>query len=202
MITRLLVGILTPAMRAIHPSPFRRRSARKVESRGNRLDVRWRPALAENPRTQKIPCAPQRRRDPERLQDQGDVERNFLLSREKWRSLPLLHRTFLGVTFPQAPSVDGDKRPDSLDQAKRPSPLQETVDGAEGAGAGKSEAEPRAPILQRVKDQHKGDGCKAKKGERIHGLKEAPRPRPVQPVKGWRRNCAPSLDQAELISAQ
>src|SRR6478752_2315404 len=99
MIKRLLVGILTPAMRAIHPSPFRRRSARKVESRGNRLDVRWRPALAENPRTQKIPCAPQRRRDPERLQDQGDVERNFLLSREKWRSLPFCTAPFWASRF-------------------------------------------------------------------------------------------------------
>src|ERR1700722_15320438 len=65
MITRLLVGILTPAMRAIHPSPFWRHLD-KVGSRGNCLDVRWRPALVENPeRTQKVPCARRWRRDPE-----------------------------------------------------------------------------------------------------------------------------------------
>src|SRR5271154_4423813 len=85
MITRLLVGILTPAIRAIHPSPFRRRSTCEIESRGNRLDVRWRPALAENRETtQKVPCARKRRQDPERLRDRRDVEPNLCLSREKW----------------------------------------------------------------------------------------------------------------------
>src|SRR5277367_6660847 len=85
MTTRLLVGILTPAMRAIHPSPFRRRSTCEIESRGNRLDVRWRPALVENrERTQKVPCARKWRRDPERLRDGRDVEPNLCLSREKW----------------------------------------------------------------------------------------------------------------------
>src|ERR1700727_3546142 len=85
MITRLLVGILTPAMRAIHPSPFRRRSTCKTKSRGIRLDVRWRPALVENrQRTQKVPRARKWRRDRERLRDGRDVERNLHLSREKW----------------------------------------------------------------------------------------------------------------------
>src|ERR1700689_2944405 len=87
MITRLLVGMLTPAIRAIHPSPFRRRSTCEIERRGNRLDVRWRPALAENrERTQKVPCARKWRRDPERLRDGRDVEPNLCLSREKWSS--------------------------------------------------------------------------------------------------------------------
>ena len=81
-----LVGRNINACDASHsPSPFRRRPTCKVESRGNRLDVRWRPALAENrERTQKVPCARKRRRDPERLRDARDVEPNLRLSREKW----------------------------------------------------------------------------------------------------------------------
>src|ERR1700722_3356139 len=84
MITRLLVGILTPAMRAIHPSPFRQRSMCEIKCRGNRLDVRWRPALVENrERTQKVPRARKWRRDPERLRDERDVEPNLCLSSKK-----------------------------------------------------------------------------------------------------------------------
>src|ERR1700722_17919475 len=106
MITRLLVGILTPAMRAIHPSPFRQRSTCEIKRRRNPLDVRWRPALVENrERTQKVPCARKWRRDPERLRDSGDVERNFRMSSEIWRSRPLLYRGFPGVTLPEAPPV-------------------------------------------------------------------------------------------------
>src|ERR1700722_13363043 len=87
MITRLLVGILTPAMRAIHPSPFRQRSMCEIKCRGNRLDVRWRPALVENrERTQKVPRARKWRRDPERLRDGRDVEPNLCLSSKKWNS--------------------------------------------------------------------------------------------------------------------
>src|ERR1700734_2752637 len=85
MIKRLLVGMLTPAIRAIHPSPFRQRSMCEIKCRGNRLDVRCRPALVENrERTQKVPRARKWRRDPERLRDGRDVERNLRLSREKW----------------------------------------------------------------------------------------------------------------------
>src|ERR1700693_6467261 len=88
MITRLFVGILTAGIRAIHPSPFRQRSMREIKCRGNRLDVRWRPALVENhERTQKVPRARKWRRDPERLRDGRDVERNLHLSREKWISV-------------------------------------------------------------------------------------------------------------------
>src|ERR1700745_4000574 len=92
MTTRLLVGILTPAMRAIHPSPFWRRSARKAESRGKSLDVRWRPALAENSRNAKSPTrSKDGARDPERLQDGADLERYWRLSREKRHWLPFRH---------------------------------------------------------------------------------------------------------------
>src|ERR1700689_369475 len=98
MITRLLVGILTPAMRAIHPSPFRRRSTCEIESRGNRLDVRGRPALVENrERTQKVPCARKWRRDPERLRDGQDLEGNLHLSREKWISASAGHSNVIAA---------------------------------------------------------------------------------------------------------
>src|ERR1700721_2254555 len=126
MTTRLLVGILTPAMRAIRPisisATLRRATPRAA---GFRLDVRWRPALVEIPRrTQKVPCARKWRRDPERLRDSGDVERNFRMSSEIWRSRPLLYRGFPGVTRPEAPPVHRNKRPNSLDQAERPSARQ------------------------------------------------------------------------------
>jgi hypothetical protein len=51
----LLVGILTPAIRAIRlDAPFRRRFDDEAERRGTaRLDVRWRPAHVENPRKRK-----------------------------------------------------------------------------------------------------------------------------------------------------
>src|ERR1700722_14531346 len=85
MITRLLVGILTPAMRAIRPiSILATPRHAKPRAAGLRLDVRWRPALVENSeRTQKIPRARRWRRDPERLRDDRDVERYWRLSSEK-----------------------------------------------------------------------------------------------------------------------
>src|ERR1700722_17249586 len=87
MITRLLVGMLTPAIRAIHPSPFRQRSMCEIKCRGNGLDVRGRPALVEDrEKTQKVPRARKWRRDPERLRDGRDVERNLCLSSKKWNS--------------------------------------------------------------------------------------------------------------------
>ena len=59
----------------------------EIKCRGNRLDVRWRPALVENrERTQKAPRARKWRRDPERLRDGRDVAPNLCLSREKWIS--------------------------------------------------------------------------------------------------------------------
>src|ERR1700722_10298235 len=107
MITRLLVGILTPAMRAIHPSPFRQRSMCETKCRGNRLDVRWRPALVENrERTQKVPCARKRRRDPERLRDGRDVERNLRLSRKKWNSAGAGHRYVITASAWRSSEID------------------------------------------------------------------------------------------------
>src|ERR1700691_1480300 len=87
MITRLLVGILTPAMRAIHPSPFRRRSTMRnqVPREPSRRPVGAGPCR-ESRENAKNPTRSKRRRDPERLRDGRDVEPKLCLSSKKWNS--------------------------------------------------------------------------------------------------------------------
>src|ERR1700694_648742 len=54
MMTRLLVGMLTPAIRAIRSCSICAMLTRVAKHRGtDRRGVRWRPALAENPKRKK-----------------------------------------------------------------------------------------------------------------------------------------------------
>jgi hypothetical protein len=85
MTTRLLVGILTPAMRAIRLNlHFGDAPMSKTERRGtpSRRPVEAGPCR-ESKKTQKSHALEKRRRDPERLQDAPHVERYRRLSREK-----------------------------------------------------------------------------------------------------------------------
>jgi hypothetical protein len=59
-------------------------------------------------------------------------------------------------------------RPDSLHHAKRPRALQEAIDGAERAGPGERQNEPRAAIFHGIAEQHGGDGEQAEGGKCVH----------------------------------
>src|ERR1700730_3072162 len=69
---------------------------------------------------------------------------------------------------PDAPAPQRDPCPNRLDQSERPGALQETVNRTQRAGDGKSEDEPAAAILQRIGDQHGGDGEQAEQTKDIH----------------------------------
>jgi len=55
-----------------------------------------------------------------------------------------------------------------LDQAERPSPLQESIGRTEPAGKGKGEDEPGALLFESISDQHCGHGHQAEKRELVH----------------------------------
>src|ERR1700722_15080584 len=74
----------------------------------------------------------------------------------------------LGPQHSGPPTIDGDASPYRLHQAERPRALQKAVDRAQRAGRGEGENEPRAAILQRIEDQHGGDGRETEKTERTH----------------------------------
>jgi hypothetical protein len=59
------------------------------------------------------------------------------------------------------PAYEGDDAPHRLDDAERPSALQEAVDRSQRAGGGEAEHEPRAALLECVADDHRRDGEQA-----------------------------------------
>ena len=78
-------------------------------------------------------------------------------------------RRFSGLTVrPDGePAAEGDDGPDDFDEAEGPRTLEKTVEGAEGAGEGKGQDEPRAAVFERVEDHAGGDGEEAEDGQGI-----------------------------------
>src|SRR6266700_2783418 len=66
------------------------------------------------------------------------------------------------------PAAERDERPDRLDQPERPSALQEPIDRAERASHRERQDVPPTALLQRIEEQHRGDGKQAKSGQKIH----------------------------------
>src|SRR5580700_2770096 len=64
----------------------------------------------------------------------------------------------LGLRHPGSPAPYGDAGPYGLDQSERPRALQEAVDRPQRARTPERQDKPRAAILQRIADQHGGDG--------------------------------------------
>src|SRR5215470_19249131 len=71
------------------------------------------------------------------------------------------------------PPPQRDKRPNSLDQTKRPRALEEAIRRPECAGSGECKNIPVAAIFQRVADKHRGNGEQAEGSGSVHHLPKA-----------------------------
>ena len=65
---------------------------------------------------------------------------------------------------PRSPSPRRNRGPDRFDHAERPRSLKEAIGRAQKAGPGEAQDPPRRSFLQRIANQHQGDGDKAEPG--------------------------------------
>jgi hypothetical protein len=68
------------------------------------------------------------------------------------------------------PSPDRDNRPNSLDQAEWPCPLQKPIDRSQHAGPGKSEHKPPTALLECVAHYHGRYREESKCSKTIHAV--------------------------------
>src|ERR1700722_6448337 len=73
-----------------------------------------------------------------------------------------------GASHAFLPAKERHNGPNALDKPERPGALQETIDRAQSAGAGKSQHEPAAAALQRVTDKHQRHREKPEQLKPIH----------------------------------
>ena len=69
---------------------------------------------------------------------------------------------------PGRPASHRDGRPDQLDHAERPRPLQEAIGGPERARSRERQHEPPASSFERIADDHRGDREQAEERQEIH----------------------------------
>lgn len=78
---------------------------------------------------------------------------------------PAKQSLFLGP-----PAVNCHDGPDSLDDSKRPRPLQKSIRRSEGTRSGKRQNVPPAAMLKGIANQHRCDREQAKESEIIHSV--------------------------------
>jgi hypothetical protein len=72
------------------------------------------------------------------------------------------------VLQPCPPAIHRYSRPYGLNQPERPGALQEAIRRSHSARGCERESEPWVTVLQRIEDQHCGDGKKTEKRKGIH----------------------------------